>query len=123
MIPTGGHFTQLGPLVQAFAIRKTIEILKEFRERMGEDFNPYFIGHQANLTMLESVCTRAEIQPHRHLYNVDQFGNCGGAGAPSVLSQNWDRFSAGDEISVVVVGSGLTWGGIIIQMGEKSNDL
>lgn len=79
----------------------------------------YFIGHQANLTMLSSVCERLEVPPHRHLYNVDQFGNCGAAGAPGVLSQNWERFVPGDAIALVVVGSGLTWGGIALQVSEE----
>ena len=68
--------------------------------------------------MLSSVCKRAEIPRARHLSNVEQFGNQGAAGAPTVLSQNWERFSAGDEIAMVVVGSGLTWGGLLIEVGK-----
>ena len=53
--------------------------------------------------------------PEKHLYNVDEHGNCGGAGAPSVLSQNWGLFKAGDFITLIVVGAGLTWGGMVIE--------
>jgi 3-oxoacyl-[acyl-carrier-protein] synthase-3 len=45
---------------------------------------------------------------------VDRFGNCGAAGAPGVLSQNWERFSPGDLLAMVVVGAGLSWGGALI---------
>ncbi|NNM54617.1 MAG: ketoacyl-ACP synthase III [Spirochaetales bacterium] len=117
-ISTGGHFTQNGSAVQAFAIRKSSESLREMREHLNHP-QAYFIGHQANLTMLSSVCERLEVPPHRHLYNVDQFGNCGAAGAPGVLSQNWERFVPGDAIALVVVGSGLTWGGIALQVSEE----
>ena len=65
--------------------------------------------------MLSSVCDRAGIGPERHLSNVEEFGNCGAAGAPSVLSQNWDKFRPGDEVGLVVVGSGLTWGGVALR--------
>jgi 3-oxoacyl-[acyl-carrier-protein] synthase-3 len=119
MIPSGKHFVQNGPAVQTFAIRKALATLAWARGRVRR--NPermYFIGHQANLPMLSSVCKRAEIPHERHLYNVEQFGNQGAAGAPTVLSQNWERFSAGDEIAMVVVGSGLTWGGLLIEVGE-----
>ena len=117
MIPTGGHFTQQGSAVQAFAIRKTGETLTELRQATTRH-DHYFIGHQANLTMLRSVCDRMNIAPERHLYNVDQFGNCGAAGAPGVLSQNWESFVAGDEIILVVVGSGLTWGGAVLRIAK-----
>ena len=70
----------------------------------------WFIGHQANLMMLNAVCARAEVEPSRHWFNVDEFGNCGAAGAPSVLSSTGTVACAG-EIALVVVGSGLTWGG------------
>lgn len=113
----GGHFYQEGPVVQRFAIKKMVEIIKNLRKNFNILNNQhYFIGHQANLTMLRSICKIAEIAEDHHLYNVDQFGNCGAAGAPTVLSQNWSRFTAGDRIILAVVGSGLTWGGMIIEV-------
>ena len=117
MIPPGGHFTQSGSAVQMFAVKKSLETLYALREHasVGPD-RLYFVGHQANLRMLESVCARAEIPADRHLFNVDEYGNCGAAGAPSVLSQHWSRFGAGDEIALVVVGSGLTWGGLLLRV-------
>jgi len=115
VIPVAGHFAQQGSAVQAFAIRKTVTTLDALRQRAGTQQAPYFIGHQANLLMLESSCRRAQVEPSRHLYNVDAFGNCGAAGAPSVLSQRWDTFVAGDELAVVVVGAGLTWSGVWVE--------
>ena len=75
----------------------------------------YFIGHQANLRMLTSACEKQGVAPERHLYNVDRYGNQGAAGAPCVLSMNWDRFQAGDIIVVSVVGAGLTWGSALLK--------
>ncbi len=116
-LPAGGHFHQEGSAVQKFAIKKTLETLGELRQRCSTQVeNTYFIGHQANLTMLRSICRLANIPEQRHLYNVDQFGNCGAAGAPSVLSQYRSRLVAGDTVLLVVVGAGLTWGGMIIEM-------
>ncbi len=116
-IPTGGYFWQDGQAVQAFAIRKTEATLKELRNHMaGGPATSYFIGHQANLLILEGVCRRSEIDASRHLFNVDDYGNCHAAGAPTVLSQNWDRFKSGDEVAIAVVGSGLAWGGVVLQV-------
>ncbi|MGJ8663663.1 MAG: 3-oxoacyl-ACP synthase III family protein [Marinicella sp.] len=116
---TGDHFFQEGLSVQKFAIKKTIETFKTLEQKSGLDLNEhYFISHQANLTMLKSVCKKLKIPTHKHLFNVDQHGNCGAAGAPSVLSQNWDQFQAGDNITLVVVGAGLTWGGMHISVQD-----
>lgn len=113
--PAGGHFYQEGPAVQRFAIKKTLATIDALRKKCNIQANKhYFIGHQANLTMLRSICKLATISEEFHLYNVDQFGNCGAAGAPSVLSQNWTKFKAGDQLILVVVGAGLTWGGMVI---------
>jgi len=118
---TGDHFYQDGLSVQKFAIKKTVATFKHLQKQTNEALNEhYFISHQANLTMLQSVCRKLAIQPDKHLYNVDEYGNCGAAGAPSVLSQNWGRFKAGDYISLIVVGAGLTWGGMTIAVGETA---
>lgn len=116
---TGGHFYQDGLSVQKFAIKKTVSTFNHFQQNTQQALNEhYFISHQANLTMLESVCGKLNISDEKHLYNVDEFGNCGAAGAPSVLSQNWDLFKAGDLITLIVVGAGLTWGGMTLAVGE-----
>lgn len=119
---TDNYFTQEGPAVQKFAIKKTLATFKYFEEKVGSSIKEnYFISHQANLYMLKSVCEKLSIPDEKHLFNVDQFGNCGAAGAPSVLSQNWGKFVKGDQITLVVVGAGLTWGGMLIEV-EGSNE-
>lgn len=120
IIPTGGFFSQDGPAVQGFAIRKTCAAIQKIRGVMSNNATAFkFISHQANLTMLESVARRMEIASTSHLFNVDRFGNCGAAGAPSVLSENWQTFNEGDQLALVVVGSGLAWGGMAIEFGES----
>lgn len=117
LIPTGGHIYQEGSSVQKFAITTTIEVIDYLRTTSNIDPRKhYFIGHQANLLMLHSACRIAGIAEDYHLYNVDRFGNCAAAGAPSVLSQAWSRFLPDDLIALVVVGAGLTWGGMLIQV-------
>lgn len=115
-IPTGGFFEQDGHAVQAFAIRTTSELVAELRRYAP---HPWFIGHQANLLVLQGVCRRMEIPAERHLYNVDAFGNCGAAGAPSVLSQHWESFEPGDEVGLALVGAGLSGSGVLIAFGAR----
>ena len=116
-IPDGEYFTQNGKAVQKFAITRTIEVTKALldRNRLSPEGISYFTGHQANLRMVLSASERLGFAPEKHLYNVDKFGNQGAAGAPAVLSMNWDRFQSGDKIVVAVVGSGLTWGAALLE--------
>jgi 3-oxoacyl-[acyl-carrier-protein] synthase-3 len=120
-VPRSGHFTQQGAAVQAFAIKRATETLLELRSRWvsgqpgrrPEELS--FIGHQANLRMLESVKQRGEVPDTRHFFNVDRRGNTGASGAPSVLSENWDNPELGDAVALTVVGSGLTWSGALLE--------
>jgi 3-oxoacyl-[acyl-carrier-protein] synthase-3 len=118
-IPWAGHFEQEGATVQSFAIRKTVTTLRGLGQKFGNavDGRSYFIGHQANLLMLENVCRACEIPDDLHLSNVADFGNTGTAGAPAVLSEHWEKLEAGDRVAIVGVGGGLTWASTLIRMG------
>lgn len=120
-VPRAGHFVQQGAAVQSFAIKRAGETYEALRRHWrGErsdraHLSPTFIGHQANLRMLETVATRCEVPRDRHLFNVDRRGNCGAAGGPSVFSENWDSPALGDVVAMGVVGSGLTWAGALFE--------
>jgi 3-oxoacyl-[acyl-carrier-protein] synthase III len=115
-VPSGGHFWQEGHAVQKFAVRQTADVLAGIRNRNAGDSHEHqlFVGHQANLRMLETICRIASIPAPSHLSNVAWFGNCGAAGAPTVLSQNWQSIQS-CVTNVVVVGAGLSWGGFQIR--------
>jgi 3-oxoacyl-[acyl-carrier-protein] synthase-3 len=117
-IPRTGHFRQNGAAVQKFAIKKMSALLTEIEARLDPDRRGRlaFIGHQANLAMLHAVCKRADMPAERHLHNIVDYGNQSSAGGPSVLSQRWDRFRAGDVVALVVVGSGLSWSSLQIEL-------
>src|SRR5690606_9667920 len=113
-IPRVGWFNQEGAKVQKFAIKRMGALLGEMQDRAADRERLVYVGHQANLTMLESVARRAKIAEGRHWYNIDRFGNQGAAGAPAVLSQRWDDIAPGEEVAVVVVGSGLSWASLLL---------
>lgn len=114
------HFVQEGRAVQTFAIKRSLAVLAQLRRDVapGRAAMMKFIGHQANRGMLDNICRTAGIAAGNHWFNVDRFGNCGAAGAPSVLSQNQHQLADGDLLSVVVVGGGLSWGGLLFEVGR-----
>jgi 3-oxoacyl-[acyl-carrier-protein] synthase-3 len=118
IIPRTGYFHQNGPSVHKFAIKKMASLLGEIQEALdpARRARLFYVGHQANLTMLEAVCRRQGIPPERHLFNIVRFGNQSSAGAPAVLSQRWDDLRSGDVAGLVVVGSGLSWSSLTIEI-------
>lgn len=118
-VPRFGHFTQQGAEVQKFAVKRASEVYEVLRadwvKRGGNVNDLTFIGHQANLRMLEAVARRCEVPEGRHLFNVDSRGNVGSSGAPSVFSEHWGSDQLGQAIALCVVGSGLTWAGALFE--------
>lgn len=120
-VPRAGHFTQNGAAVQAFAIKRATEVCLALQQRYVAAASSRsrsevgFIGHQANLRMLESVARRAEVPDALHFFNVDRRGNTGAAGAPGVLSELWDDSRLPSALALAVVGSGLTWAGALLE--------
>ncbi len=120
-IPRHGHFAQDGSAVQRFAIKTTLGCLEPLlpvaRARVAETGGTLrFVGHQANRLMLEAITRRAGFADEQHWHNVVDRGNTGAAGAPSVLSEHWDELGAGDVVLLVVVGSGLTWSSMALEV-------
>lgn len=121
VVPRTGYFAQDGRTVQSFAIKKTslcYEKLREEFETPGRAF--HFVGHQANLRMLESVCRRCDISDDRHHHNVEWYGNTGAASSASVISMNWEKWNPADDIAVAGVGAGLTWSSYLVRFEDAS---
>jgi len=119
-IPRMGYFKQDGNAVQRFAIHKTTESLQIIKNSLVPNGNRLiFIGHQANLSMLKTVCERCNIAEEDHWYNVTYFGNTGCSGAPAVLSEHWDELRPGEYVAIVLVGAGLTWTHMLIKVEEE----
>jgi len=116
VVPRIGHFRQEGRTVQTFGIKRMVRCLKGLSERFGvHDRRLHFVGHQANRLMLESVCQQCRIPHELHHTNVEWFGNTGAAGAASVLSMQWEKWTPSDDVAVVGVGAGLTWSSYLLR--------
>jgi 3-oxoacyl-[acyl-carrier-protein] synthase-3 len=119
MIPHWDYFRQDGHAIQGFAIRQTTDSLKVMKSSgaiTGQRF--LFVGHQANFGVLCTACERLGIPAADHWHNVQDFGNVGCAGAPSVLSQHWKDLRAGDQVAVALVGAGLSWTRALLTIHE-----
>ena len=120
VVPRGGHFAQQGRTVQTFGIKRMTRCLAALKDEFETESRRFhFIGHQANLRMLENVCRRCQIPPEQHHYNVDWYGNTAAASSASVLSMHWEKWRPEDDVAVVGVGGGLTWARALIRFGGR----
>jgi 3-oxoacyl-[acyl-carrier-protein] synthase-3 len=113
-IPRFGHFSQQGTAVQRFAIKTMLACLRRSLGRFAgtrraPGSRTRFVGHQANFTALEHVRQSSGLEEQDHWHNVVTLGNTGASGAPSVLSQHWDQLAVGDAVAMAIVGAGLSW--------------
>jgi 3-oxoacyl-[acyl-carrier-protein] synthase-3 len=125
LITRTGYFSQDGRAVQMFAIKRTREgyerIVEARRDEPEAEARPlHFVGHQANLRVLEQVCERCAIPAALHHANVELHGNTGGASAPSVMSMDWEKWQPHDDVAVSVVGGGLTWARALVRFAGPS---
>lgn len=112
-----GHFWQDGRAVRDFSVRQTVRLIKALEEKYNLDWSrDIFIGHQANYTMLKQITNNRHIPDGNHWHNVKTLGNQAGAGCAVVLAQNWDRLQAGQRIVIAVVGAGLSWGSVLLEV-------
>lgn len=118
MVPHVGFFNQNGAKVHKFAIKRMAALFEQCRTSLEPERAKrlIYVGHQANLTMLESVAKRCHVAEGRHWFNIDEHGNQGAAGAPAVLSQRWEDLRRGDHVGAIVVGSGLSWSSLLIEL-------
>jgi len=111
------HFIQDGTKVREFSIRKTVELFEAIaaaKKLYAEDV--YTVTHQANAVMMESIIGHLHLPKERHIMNVREQGNIGGAGMPSAVAQRLDDLKKGDQIVYAVLGAGLAWGGGLMEV-------
>jgi 3-oxoacyl-[acyl-carrier-protein] synthase-3 len=95
--------------------------ISRLRERFeAEDRSFHFVGHQANLRMLERVRDLCRVPPEQHHQNVEWYGNTGAASAASVVSMLWEKWTPRDDVAIAGVGAGLTWASYLLRFGSDA---
>lgn len=114
-VPPGERYLRMeGREVYTRAVPTMVESARRVAEAVGwqpEDIDA-FVGHQANLRILESVAKRLSLPPERVIANIEDVGNTAAASIPLALAWAADRgrLTPGDRVVLTAFGGGLTWG-------------
>lgn len=108
-----------GQAVYKFAVTIVPDSIKKAVERAGltiEDIK-YFILHQANIRILQSVSKRLGVDMERFPVNLDHCANTSAGSVPILLDEinSKGMLQRGDKIVLSGFGGGLTWGTTVLE--------
>ena len=109
-----------GQEVFKFAVRKvplSIETLLKKNNCEIKDVD-YFILHQANVRIIESVSKRLKTDMAKFPVNLDKYGNTSAASIPVLLDEmnRNNKFKNAKKVVLSGFGAGLSWGSILLTM-------
>ena len=119
VLEAGTHFlTMRGGDVYRNAVSRMTQAARGVLEQaqLGVDDIDLFVGHQANVRILDAVVARLGLDPARSHVTVDRHGNTSAASIPMALTDARDagRLSPGDTVLLAAFGAGLTWAACVL---------
>ena len=93
-------------------LTSTLDVMK--RNNLTADDVDYLIPHQANLRIIETVSSRAQVPREKVLVNIEHYGNTSAASIPLCLDEYKDRLRKGDKLMLTAFGAGFTWGAMYL---------
>ncbi len=107
-----------GQEVYKFAVRTVPKTISEILAAVDvtPDEVSYFILHQANIRIIESVAKRLHQPMEKFPLNLTECGNISAASVPTLLDKVNRRglLKKGDKIVLAGFGAGLTWGAAVL---------
>jgi 3-oxoacyl-[acyl-carrier-protein] synthase-3 len=104
-----------GMNVFSFAISKPPRSIETFMSdyRINRDTDiDYFLIHQANKMIIDKIVKKLKLNIEKVPYNLEQFGNLGGASIPSLMVTRLRNRLKTEDTTLLMssFGLGLTWG-------------
>lgn len=117
--PQMGYLTMDGQEVFKFAVKKVPACIGQLLDEaeVSQESVKYFILHQANYRIVESVAKRMKEPIEKFPMNLDRYGNTSGASVPILLDElnRAGKLQRGDRLVLAGFGAGLTWGGVLLE--------
>lgn len=102
------------------AITKLPRSIQAVCDRAGVPISSidWFVAHQANQRINESVCERLGVSSDRMPSNIDRYGNTSAATIPILLDEmrRDGRLQPGQLVCLLALGAGFHWGSILIRV-------
>ena len=104
-----------GMNVFSFAISRPLKSIQKFMSDYGIDKDQdidYYLIHQANKMIVDRIVKKLKLPVYKVPYNLEEFGNLGGASIPSLMVTRLREQLMSKETTLLMssFGLGLTWG-------------
>lgn len=109
-----------GMAVFNFSLREVAPNVKKLLNKASlsvQDID-YFVFHQANRIMNETIRKQLKVEPEKYLYSLKNFGNTSSASIPLTIVTEMDRQKIKEKSLKVLMsgfGVGLSWGSCIVE--------
>lgn len=114
-----GYMHMDGQAVFKFAVKTVPACIEDALQKAGlsKEQIDYFILHQANSRIIQSVAKRLGEPEKKFPMNLDQCGNTSAASLPILLAQldEQGKLHRGDKLALSGFGAGLTWGACLME--------
>ena len=121
--PELGYMAMDGQEVFKFALETVPKLTRELLDQDGLDKDQvdWYVPHQANHRIVESVAKRLKVPLDRFYENIERYGNTSAGTIPIALDEMAERglLKPGQWIMCLGFGAGLTWGGALFQWQAK----
>lgn len=108
-----------GQEVFKFAVKKVPQIILEVLEKEGLSVEniDWFVLHQANIRIIQSIMKRLNIPEEKIPVNVERCGNTSAASIPILLDEMNQKgmLKPGQKVVMAGFGAGLTWGATLLE--------
>lgn len=120
MLQEGRTFPRMkGRQVFKHALELLPQVMREALEHNKIDIADIdlFLFHQANLRIIENVCTQFEIPPEKVHNNIQEYGNTTAGSIPIALHESVNKglLKRGQLVLLASFGSGFTWASAILK--------
>jgi 3-oxoacyl-[acyl-carrier-protein] synthase-3 len=113
-----GYLQMLGPQTFKFAVKTAEAEIRLALETLGLDSGgvDYFVMHQANRRIIESVRTKLSQPEEKFPVNIDRYGNTSSATIPLLLHEmrSGGQIKKGDTLVLTAFGAGNTAGTCVL---------
>ncbi|RLD81817.1 MAG: ketoacyl-ACP synthase III [Bacteroidetes bacterium] len=112
------HIALNGEEVFNFSLREVAPNIRALLEYSGMELEviDYFVTHQANKLMNESIRKKLKIDPAKYPYSIRNFGNTSSASIPLTIVTALQDEVTGKELKLLLsgFGVGLSWGSAVL---------
>jgi len=116
--PDDTYIKMDGQAVFKFAVKKVPQVIDEVLTKNQMDIQEidWFILHQANKRIIDSIAKRLGADRDKFPTNVEEYGNTSSASIPILLDEmnRKEMLKPGQKIMMAGFGAGLSWGAAIL---------